>query len=79
MRKWKCPYGKKRLCSAIETSISSRRVLEHKMSTFEDEKEMYQCLLGPASSRGFVSSKKYEETLLIAAKVLAMQHRIELQ
>lgn len=74
MRLWQGP--KNRICSAIGTSIRSSRVPGHVMGPFENEAELHEYLLSPASTHGFKSTKEYEETLSRARKNQQQPHRI---
>ncbi len=76
MRSWKSPYGEDRICSPIGTSIRSSRVPSHTMGPFNNEREMHQYLLPPASSRGFISEEEIQQCLALAKEIQSMNHRM---
>jgi aminoglycoside phosphotransferase len=76
MRAWKSPFNGKRICSVAGTSISTQRVPNHSMGPVEDERELHEYLLSPASSHGFASPEEYHKTLALARKILDMPHRV---
>ena len=76
MRAWKSPFSDKRICSVAGTFISSQRVPGHKMGPVEDERELHECLLSPASSHSFASPEDYQKALARAKKILDMPHRV---
>lgn len=76
MRSWKSPYGEQRICSILNTSIISSRVPSHIMGPFENEQDMHQYLLSPASSSTFESQEVFQTTLTSAKQIQSMPHRI---
>ena len=76
MRSWQSPYGEERICSLIGTSIQSSRVPLHVMGPFENEQEMHQYLLSPASPHAFRSEEAFQKTLASAKRLQSMHHRV---
>ena len=76
MRSWKSPYGDERICSALGGSIQSSRVPHHQMGPFNNEMEMHEYLLSPASSYGFKPEEEFQKTLVSAKEIQSMHHRV---
>lgn len=76
MRAWKSPFDGNRICSVVDTCISSQRVPNHMMGPFKDERELHEYLLSAASSHGFTSIEEYKKTLTQARQIISMPHQV---
>lgn len=74
MRTWKNPFGD-RICSTIGTAISTQRVPNHGMGPVENEDELHEYLLRPASQHGF-KSKEDNEIPSQRLEIFTMPHRV---
>ncbi|EEP82322.1 hypothetical protein UREG_07187 [Uncinocarpus reesii 1704] len=69
-------FGGERICSAIGTLIRSTRVPDHKMGPFENEKEMCEYLLAPASMHTFKTREEYNAVVQRAEELQERPHQI---
>ncbi|OJZ85111.1 hypothetical protein ASPFODRAFT_47669 [Aspergillus luchuensis CBS 106.47] len=76
VRKWKRPWGEKRICSLVGTPIRSTRVPDHRIGPFETEKDSNEYLIEPAWPGEFRSKWGYKEALHLARKMQGISHPI---
>lgn len=76
IRKWKWPWGEKRICSLIGTPIRSIRVPDHRIGPFETEKDFNEYLIEPGWPGEFRSKREYKEALHLARRMQGISHPI---
>lgn len=76
MRGWTNPWGGKRICSLLGTSIRSVRIPNHFAGPFESEEELNDYLIRPSWSGGFSSESAYNDALSLAKGMDKISHRI---
>ncbi|EZF35239.1 hypothetical protein H101_01222 [Trichophyton interdigitale H6] len=75
MRQWS-PPEKLFTGSVIGTALHSQRVPHHIMGPFTTESGLYDHLFSTASSHGFPSKERFQETLVEARKIYERPHRV---
>lgn len=76
MREWTSPWGGKRICSLIGTSIRSVRIPNHYAGPFESEQQLNEYLIGASWPDGFSSESAYNHAFGLAKGMDKMSHRI---
>lgn len=76
MREWTHPWGGRRICSLLGTSIRSVRIPNHFAGPFESEEEFNEYLIRPSWSGGFSSESAYNDALSLAKGMDKMSHPI---
>ncbi|KAJ6114899.1 hypothetical protein N7486_000677 [Penicillium sp. IBT 16267x] len=76
MRGWTNPWGGKRICSLLGTSIRSVRIPNHFAGPFESEGDFNEYLIRPSWFAGFSSESAYNDALGVAKDMNNMSHRI---
>lgn len=76
MRSWRNPWGTSRICSVSGGVIRGSRIPFHLGGPFDDEEQLNDYLIDPASTEGYKTPLAYEKALSRAKALRSIPHKI---